>query len=38
LIAVADGIAAQALFDEHSWPPARQLAQLDELLAPLGLR
>ena len=37
LIACADGIAVQALFDEHSWPPDRQLARLDELLAPLGL-
>src|SRR5262245_32595379 len=32
LIAVADGIAVQALFDEHSWTPDRQLARLDELL------
>ena len=36
LIAAADGIALQALFDEQSWPPARQLARLDELLAALG--
>jgi AcrR family transcriptional regulator len=38
LIAVADGIAVQALFDERSWSPDRQLAQLDELLTPLGVR
>ena len=38
LIAVADGVAVQALFDERSWSPDRQLAQLDELLAPLGVR
>jgi AcrR family transcriptional regulator len=37
LIAVADGVAVQALFDEHSWPPERQRMRLDELLAPLGL-
>ena len=37
LIAVADGIAVQALFDEHSWPSDRQLTRLDELLSPLGL-
>jgi AcrR family transcriptional regulator len=36
LIAHADGIAVQALFDEQSWPPERQLAQLDDLLAPLA--
>ena len=35
LIAVADGIAVQALFDAASWPAARQLATLRELLAPL---
>jgi AcrR family transcriptional regulator len=38
LIAVADGVAVQALFDEPSWSPDRQLARLDELLAPLGVR
>jgi AcrR family transcriptional regulator len=35
LIAVADGIAVQALFDAASWPAERQLATLRELLAPL---
>jgi AcrR family transcriptional regulator len=38
LIAVADGIAVQALFDERSWSPDRQRARLDELLTPLGVR
>jgi AcrR family transcriptional regulator len=38
LIAIADGIAVQALFDEESWSPERQLTRLDELLSPLGLR
>jgi AcrR family transcriptional regulator len=38
LIAVADGIAVQALFDERSWSRERQLARLDELLTPLGVR
>ena len=37
LIAAADGIAVQALFDAESWPAARQLARLDELLETLGL-
>jgi AcrR family transcriptional regulator len=37
LIAVADGVAVQALFDEQSWSAERQLTRLDELLAPLGL-
>lgn len=37
LIAVADGVAVQALFDPASWPPDRQLARLGELLDPLGL-
>ncbi len=32
LIAVADGVAIQALFDPAGWPPERQLAQLDALL------
>ena len=27
-IAIADGIAIQALFDEASWPPDRQLSML----------
>jgi TetR/AcrR family transcriptional regulator, transcriptional repressor of bet genes len=31
VIAVADGIALQALFDPDSWPADRQLARLDEL-------
>ena len=38
LIAVADGIAVQALFDERSWKTDRQLTRLDELLAPLLVR
>jgi AcrR family transcriptional regulator len=38
LIAIADGIAVQALFDPASWPADRQLACLDELLTPLGLQ
>jgi TetR/AcrR family transcriptional repressor of bet genes len=33
LIAFADGIAVQALFDPDGWPPARQLAMLDATLA-----
>jgi AcrR family transcriptional regulator len=37
LIAVADGVAVQALFDEHGWSRDRQLARLDELLSLLGL-
>jgi AcrR family transcriptional regulator len=37
LIAVADGIAVQALFDEQGWPARRQRERLDELLAPLGV-
>jgi AcrR family transcriptional regulator len=37
LIAVADGIAVQALFDERSWTPARQLERLDDLLRTLGV-
>ena len=32
LIAVADGIAVQALFDPASWPAERQLATLHETL------
>lgn len=33
LIALTDGVAMQALFDEASWPPHRQLAALDSGLA-----
>ena len=33
LIAGADGLAVQALFDPGSWPPPRQLQALDTLLA-----
>ncbi len=36
LIATVDGVALQAMFDPASWPPARQLAALDELIAELG--
>ncbi|HWC67630.1 MAG TPA: TetR/AcrR family transcriptional regulator [Acidimicrobiales bacterium] len=32
LIALADGIAVQALFDPAGWPPRRQLAALDTAL------
>ena len=32
LIAVADGIAVQALFDPASWPPDRQRAHLDRAM------
>ena len=32
LIAAVDGVALQALFDPESWPPARQLAALDDAL------
>ena len=35
LIAVVDGISLQALFDPDSWPPERQLAHLDDVLADL---
>ena len=35
LIAVADGIAMQALFDPESWPADRQLATLHGTIAPL---
>jgi AcrR family transcriptional regulator len=35
LIAVADGIAVQALFDPQSWPPARQLATLHATVEPM---
>jgi hypothetical protein len=34
LIALLDGVAVQALFDPESWPPGRQLAMLDQALAP----
>ena len=33
LIAFADGIALQALFDPESWPSERQLAELERTLA-----
>ena len=35
LIAVADGISVQALFDPDGWPADRQLARLHELVGPL---
>ena len=35
LIAVADGIAVQALFDPSSWPADRQLATLHSTIEPL---
>ena len=35
LIAVADGIALQALFDPDSWPAERQRATLVETIEPL---
>ena len=35
LIAVADGIAMQALFDPESWPPARQLELLHTTVEPM---
>jgi AcrR family transcriptional regulator len=35
LIAVADGISIQALFDLEGWPPERQRARLHELIEPL---
>jgi AcrR family transcriptional regulator len=37
LIASADGIAIQALFDPASWPPKRQHTALEATLAPLGI-
>jgi AcrR family transcriptional regulator len=37
LIALADGIAMQALFDPDSWPGTRQLAMLDAMLATMSL-
>jgi AcrR family transcriptional regulator len=33
LIALADGVALQALFDPESWPAARQLSIIDDALA-----
>jgi AcrR family transcriptional regulator len=38
LIAVADGIAMQALFDPESWPPARQLEMLHTTVEPMLIR
>jgi hypothetical protein len=35
LIAVADGIAMQALFDPESWPASRQLATLHATVEPM---
>jgi len=35
LIAAADGISVQALFDADGWPADRQLARLHELVDPL---
>ena len=35
LIAVADGIAMQALFDPESWPATRQLAALHATVGPM---
>jgi AcrR family transcriptional regulator len=32
LLACANGVAVQALFDESGWPPKRQLARLHELV------
>jgi AcrR family transcriptional regulator len=37
LIASADGIAIQALFDPASWPADRQRTTLDATLVPLGV-
>lgn len=34
LIAAADGVAVQAMFDAGSWPAERQLATLDAVLRP----
>jgi AcrR family transcriptional regulator len=36
LIAAADGVAMQAIFDPASWPPRRQLAALDAIIAALS--
>jgi AcrR family transcriptional regulator len=38
LIAVADGIAIQALFDPESWPADRQLARLHEAIEVVLVR
>jgi AcrR family transcriptional regulator len=38
LIALADGVALQALFDPESWPAARQLAVIDDALDARSLR
>lgn len=35
LVACADGIAVQALFDPQGWPASRQLTRLHELIDPL---
>lgn len=35
LVACADGIAVQALFDPQGWPATRQLTRLHELIDPL---
>jgi len=35
LIAAADGIAVQALFDPDGWPATRQLSRLQETIRPL---
>jgi len=35
LIAVADGISVQAIFDPAGWPADRQLTRLHELVGPL---
>lgn len=37
LIALVDGVAMQALFDEDSWPATRQRAMLESALDRLGL-
>ncbi|HTN79935.1 MAG TPA: TetR/AcrR family transcriptional regulator [Acidimicrobiales bacterium] len=38
LIAVADGIAIQALFDDRKWPPARQRRVFEDMLTSHGVR
>ena len=38
LIAVADGIALQALFDPESWPASRQLSTLHATVEPMLAR
>ena len=37
LIALVDGVAMQALFDEEGWPAARQRAMLESALTSLGI-